>query len=46
MKQVNIINSEIKARCDNHQIIREYLLANKADFKGADHQIDTYFNID
>ncbi len=25
--------------------MREYLKANNADFKGVDHQIDTYFNV-
>lgn len=41
----NIINSEIKAKCDNHEKIRDYLLKHNAEFKGTDHQIDTYFNI-
>ncbi|MGE5312914.1 MAG: class IV adenylate cyclase [Acidobacteriota bacterium] len=45
MKQTNIINSEIKARCRNHQKIRDYLVSHNADFKGTDHQIDTYFNV-
>ena len=38
---VNII--EIKAKCADVSQIRSILLANKADFKGIDHQIDTYF---
>jgi len=38
---VNII--EIKAKCADASQIRSILLANKADFKGIDHQIDTYF---
>ncbi len=38
---VNII--EIKAKCANAENIRAILLANKANFKGIDHQIDTYF---
>ena len=38
---VNII--EIKAKCANAKQISTILLANKADFKGIDHQIDTYF---
>ncbi|MFT3935502.1 MAG: class IV adenylate cyclase [Chitinophagaceae bacterium] len=38
------INIEIKARTSKAAIIREYLLANKADFKGTDIQTDTYFN--
>lgn len=45
MKQKAIINSEIKARCDNHAKIRDFLLAHGADYKGTDHQIDTYFNV-
>ena len=45
MKQKAIINSEIKARCDDHAKIRDYLLEHGADYKGTDHQIDTYFNV-
>ena len=37
------LNIEIKARCPNHQRIRELLQARHADFRGTDHQIDTYF---
>ncbi len=36
---------EIKARCTQHEFIRNKLLELKADFKGMDHQIDTYFNV-
>jgi adenylate cyclase class 2 len=39
------LNIEIKARCANPGIVRGYLLANKADFKGVDEQTDTYFNV-
>ncbi len=39
------INIEIKARCDNHAEIRKILESQNADFKGIDHQIDTYFNV-
>ena len=39
---VNII--EIKARCHQPLKIKKILLAHQADFKGIDHQIDTYFN--
>lgn len=39
------LNVEIKARCNNHDKIREILLSNGADFKGTDHQIDTYFKV-
>ncbi len=41
MKRLNV---EIKARCDEHDKIRAYLRSRSADFKGIDHQIDTYFN--
>jgi adenylate cyclase class 2 len=37
-------NFEIKARCDDHDRIRKMLIELKADFKGIDHQIDTYFH--
>jgi len=39
------INIEIKARCHNQDKIRKILKSENADFKGIDHQIDTYFNI-
>ena len=38
---VNII--EIKAKCTDAEKIRNILKSNNADFKGIDHQIDTYF---
>jgi len=38
---VNII--EIKAKSANAEKLKKILLSNKADFKGVDHQIDTYF---
>ncbi|HHB79880.1 MAG TPA: CYTH domain-containing protein [Saprospiraceae bacterium] len=40
---MDVLNIEIKAHCDNPDRIREILLAHHADFKGEDHQIDTYF---
>lgn len=40
-----IINVEIKARCFNAAQVKESLLALGADFKGVDHQIDTYFEV-
>ncbi len=40
------LNVEIKARCTDPSPIREYLLANNAEFKGLDEQTDTYFNVD
>ncbi len=38
---VNII--EIKAKSSNAKELKAILLAHKAEFKGIDHQIDTYF---
>ena len=37
------LNVEIKARCNNQDEIRGILKERGADFKGVDHQIDTYF---
>ncbi len=42
MTQLNI---EIKAKSNNQDWIREVLKSHKAEFKGVDHQIDTYFNV-
>ncbi len=42
MKHLNI---EIKAKCENHEKIRTILTSHNADFKGTDHQIDTYFKV-
>lgn len=39
------INIEIKAKSNNQGQIREILKSKNADFKGVDHQIDTYFKI-
>ncbi len=36
---------EIKARSDRQDFFRKKLLEYNADFKGMDHQIDTYFNV-
>jgi len=36
---------EIKARCKDASPIRQLLEERKADFKGVDHQIDTYFKV-
>lgn len=38
------LNIEIKARCSQPDKIRRILQSLKADFKGIDHQIDTYFH--
>lgn len=39
------VNIEIKARSNNQEQIREMLKSRNADFKGIDHQIDTYFKV-
>lgn len=39
------LNVEIKARTHRHTDIRNILLARQADFKGIDHQIDTYYAV-
>jgi adenylate cyclase class 2 len=38
-------NIEIKARCPNPEMIREILNSENAEFRGLDHQVDTYFNM-
>ncbi len=40
-----ILNIEIKAKSNNQDKIREILKSKNADFKGTDHQIDTYFKV-
>ena len=39
------LNIEIKAKCSNHNKVREILKSKLADFKGIDHQVDTYFKV-
>lgn len=39
------INVEIKAKSNNSSKIRKILESKKADFKGIDHQVDTYFKV-
>lgn len=39
------LNIEIKARCSDPAKIRKWLKENMGDFKGTDHQTDTYFNV-
>ena len=41
---MSILNIEIKAKCSDPTKIRKILYSRGADFKGTDHQIDTYFN--
>ncbi|MGC4036008.1 MAG: class IV adenylate cyclase [Chitinophagaceae bacterium] len=40
-----LLNIEIKARCADTGFMRRYLLDHGAEFKGTDHQTDTYFNV-
>tara|TARA_Y100000310_G_C20225252_1_gene597616 strand:- start:35 stop:556 length:522 start_codon:yes stop_codon:yes gene_type:complete len=42
MKHLNV---EIKAKCDYPGEIKYLLMSENADFKGLDHQIDTYFKV-
>lgn len=42
---MNQLNIEIKARSSNQDFVREILRSRGAEFKGIDHQIDTYFNV-
>lgn len=42
---MSFLNIEIKARCENPQRIRSILKEHNADYKGLDHQVDTYFNV-
>lgn len=39
------LNIEIKARCGDVERIRNILESQHANFKGRDHQIDTYFRV-
>jgi predicted adenylyl cyclase CyaB len=39
------LNIEIKAFCKDPLFVRQYLQAQKAEFKGTDGQTDTYFNV-
>lgn len=38
-------NVEIKARCVDTKVLEQILLNHQADYKGEDHQVDTYFNV-
>lgn len=42
---MGIINIEIKARCSNPDKIEFILMQENAQFKGIDHQVDTYFRV-
>ena len=39
------LNIEIKAKCNDPNFIRQYLIDHQAEFKGTDRQADTYFNV-
>jgi predicted adenylyl cyclase CyaB len=39
------LNVEIKAKCRDHDFVRKILRSKSADFKGMDHQVDTYFKV-
>lgn len=39
------LNVEIKAKCANPAVVRQYLTDNGADYRGTDTQTDTYFNV-
>jgi adenylate cyclase class 2 len=38
------LNIEFKARCSDPERVRKALKSLNADFRGTDHQVDTYFN--
>jgi len=40
------VNVEIKARCRDAEAVRRILRARGADFRGVDHQLDTYFRVE
>lgn len=42
---MSYLNVEIKARCADSTLMRNYLLQHGAAFKGIDAQTDTYFNV-
>jgi len=45
LKGMSFLNVEIKAKCNDAEFIRNYLLSNQAEFRGIDEQTDTYFNV-
>jgi adenylate cyclase class 2 len=42
---MSYLNVEIKAKCNDPEFVRNYLLSHNAEFKGTDEQTDTYFNV-
>ncbi len=43
---MGILNVEVKAKSENRSKIREILKSKNAEYKGTDHQIDTYFKVE
>lgn len=43
--EMHHLNIEIKAKSNNHEKIRNIMKERLAEFKGIDHQIDTYFKV-
>ena len=39
------LNVEIKARVKGNTKIRDWLLSHDAEYRGTDHQVDTYFAV-
>ncbi len=42
---MSFLNVEIKAKTTDPSFAKNYLLQHGAEFKGTDHQTDTYFNV-
>ena len=42
---MDIINIEIKARGANHEALHKKLMDMNADYRGVDHQVDTYYQV-
>ena len=42
---MTFLNVEIKAKCPDASLVRNYLLSKEATFTGIDEQTDTYFNV-
>ena len=42
---MNILNIEIKAKSRDNDSLHRILLEHEADFRGEDHQIDTYYQV-
>ncbi|MDX1638171.1 MAG: class IV adenylate cyclase [Balneolaceae bacterium] len=43
--QMNILNVELKARCHDPERVLTLLKEREAEFRGIDHQVDTYFTV-